>query len=268
MSVRTTIHTNTGEIVHQGSTYSTHSPKRTVASDANYSTMSTVNPNKPPSGVSHSNKFCNYFWSGGSTTVLPTSRIVNAVILAWQALKSFLCLMPIRITEFVLETYCCLPSLFNAQLLAFDSSQFCFSVFAPPSLDPNQKIISLKFLSFLENRSDDDPNQDERNINLSSLSCGNIPLGTIAIDCAASISIFGNLMLLQHIQKIFRSILVHCGATKFYNMHMGNFHSSLWHLHLPLPKTGYYTYPNGVANLLSLTHVSKEYRVYYNSWID
>ena len=99
---------------------------------------------------------------------------------------------------------------------------------------------------------DDDPDKENK-INLSGTSRGNIQFGIIAIDYAASISMFTNLMLLQYIQKLFKSILVHCGATKFCNTHVGNLHSSLWHL--PLPQTGYNAYPNGVLNLLSLAHL-------------
>ena len=53
---------------------------------------------------------------------------------------------------------------------------------------------------------------------------------------------------------------------EFTNTHMGDLHDLL--NHLPVPKEGYYAYKNGVANLLSLAHVSKYYRVYYDSQVD
>ena len=158
-----------------------------------------------------------------------------------------------------------MSSRFNAQQSKTKLSHFCFGIISPPSLDPDQEIVSSKTVSFSENRSGDDHSQGNT-INLSGTSRGNIPLGSIAMDCGASISVFVNLSLLQRIQKLIHSILVHCGAAKFRNSHMGDLHSSLWHL--PLPRTGYYAYPNGVANLLSLAHVSNEYRVYYDSWVE
>ena len=59
---------------------------------------------------------------------------------------------------------------------------------------------------------------------------------------------------------------IHCGSTKFDNTHIGDLHDLL--NHLPLPKGGYYAYKNGVTNLLSLAHVSKDFRVYYDYWVD
>lgn len=151
-----------------------------------------------------------------------------------------------------------MSSLFYAHQSTSKLLHFCFGLIGPPSLDPDHEIVLSKLVTFLENRSGNDGPNKENDINLSGTSRGNVPPGCIAMDCGASISVFANLTLLQHIQKLIRSILVHCGATKFHNTHIGNLHSSLWHL--PLPQTGYYAYPNGITNLLLLAHASKEYR--------
>lgn len=128
--------------------------------------------------------------------------------------------MPNRIIEIVWRRYSCMSSLLNAQHVNFDSSQFYLRLIAPPSFNLDHEIGSSKSVTFLENRSgdDDDPDKEDK-INLFNTPRGNIPLGTIALDCAVSISVFTNLTLLQHIQKLFRLIMVHCRATKYCNKH-------------------------------------------------
>lgn len=135
--------------------------------------------------------------------------------------------MPTRLKNCVRRAYSCLSSLIYAHQSNSKLLHFCFGLIGRPSLDPDHEIVLSKMVTFLENRSVNDDHNEENTINLSGTLRGNIPMGSIAINCGASISVFASLTLLQHIQKLLKSILVQCGATKFRNTHIGDLHSSL-----------------------------------------
>ncbi|OEU08351.1 hypothetical protein FRACYDRAFT_250146 [Fragilariopsis cylindrus CCMP1102] len=93
------------------------------------------------------------------------------------------------------------------------------------------------------------------------------PRTTIAIDSGSSIHIFKDAFLLADIQADENSsISVRTTDSKFQIKDIGRLCDDL--NTLPLPSDGYYFYPNGVANLLSLAMLTDTKRVVMDSAID
>ncbi|OEU10829.1 hypothetical protein FRACYDRAFT_246701 [Fragilariopsis cylindrus CCMP1102] len=93
------------------------------------------------------------------------------------------------------------------------------------------------------------------------------PRTTIAIDSGSSIHIFKDAFLLADIQADENSsISVRTTDSKFQIKDIGRLCDDLDTL--PLPSDGYYFYPNGVANLLSLAMLTDTKRVVMDSAID
>jgi hypothetical protein len=93
------------------------------------------------------------------------------------------------------------------------------------------------------------------------------PRATIALDSGSSIHIFKDAFLLQDIlSDNKRSIGVRTTDSNFRVNNIGCFCEDL--NTLPLPSEGYYYYPNGVANILSLAMIADTKRVFMDSAID
>jgi hypothetical protein len=93
------------------------------------------------------------------------------------------------------------------------------------------------------------------------------PRTSIALDSGSSIQIFKDSFLLTDIQSDDkRSIGVRTTDSKFRVNNIGRLCNDL-NL-LPLPSDGYYYYPKGVANILSLAMIAEEKRVVMDTAID
>jgi hypothetical protein len=93
------------------------------------------------------------------------------------------------------------------------------------------------------------------------------PRATIALDSGSSIHIFKDAFLLQDIiSDTKRSIGVRTTDSNFRVNDIGRLCEDL--NTLPLPYDGYYYYPNGVANILSLAMIADTKRVFMDSAID
>ena len=93
------------------------------------------------------------------------------------------------------------------------------------------------------------------------------PRTTIALDSGSSIHIFKDAFLLADIlSDDSKSIAVRTTDSKFQVNDIGRLCDDL--NTLPLPRDGYYYYPNGVANLLSLAMLTETKRVVMDSAID
>jgi hypothetical protein len=97
---------------------------------------------------------------------------------------------------------------------------------------------------------------------------GNVsPRTTVALDSGSSIHIFKDAFLLMDIQPDDkRSINVRTTDSKFKVNRLGRLCNDL--TALPLPSDGYYYYPNGVANILSLAMIAESKRVVMDTAID
>jgi hypothetical protein len=90
---------------------------------------------------------------------------------------------------------------------------------------------------------------------------------TIALDSGSSIHIFKDAFLLDNIQADHNlSINVRTTDSKFRISDIGRLCDDL--KLLPLPSDGYYFYPNGVANILSLAMIAETKRVVMDTAID
>jgi hypothetical protein len=90
---------------------------------------------------------------------------------------------------------------------------------------------------------------------------------TIALDSGSSIHIFKDAFLLDNIQADHNlSINVRTTDSKFRISDIGQLCDDL--KLLPLPSDGYYFYPNGVANILSLAMIAETERVVMDTAID
>jgi hypothetical protein len=93
------------------------------------------------------------------------------------------------------------------------------------------------------------------------------PRATIALDSGSSIHIFKDAFLLTYIHSDNnRSIGVRTTDSKFRVNDIGHLCDDL--NTLPLPSDGYYFYPKGVANILSLALIAETKRVFMDSAID
>jgi hypothetical protein len=93
------------------------------------------------------------------------------------------------------------------------------------------------------------------------------PRATIALDSGSSIHIFKDAFLLTDIHSDDkRSIGVRTTDSKFRVNNLGSLCDDL--NMLPLPSDGYYFYPKGVANILSLALIAETKRVFMDSAID
>jgi hypothetical protein len=93
------------------------------------------------------------------------------------------------------------------------------------------------------------------------------PWATIALDSGSSIHIFKYAFLLTDIQSDDkRSIGVRTTDSKFRVNNIGHLCNGL--NMLPLPSEGYYYYPKGVANILSLTMIAETNRIVMDTAID
>jgi hypothetical protein len=93
------------------------------------------------------------------------------------------------------------------------------------------------------------------------------PWATIALDSGSSIHIFKDAFLLTDIQSDDKqSIGVRTTDSKFRVNDIGRLCDDL--NMLPLPSKGYYFYPKGVANILSLTMIAETKRVVMDTAID
>ena len=93
------------------------------------------------------------------------------------------------------------------------------------------------------------------------------PRATIALDSGSSIHIFKDAFLLSNIHSDDkRSIGVRTTDSRFRIKEIGRLCDDL--NTLPLPSEGYYFYPNGVANILSLAMIAETKRVVMDTAID
>jgi hypothetical protein len=72
--------------------------------------------------------------------------------------------------------------------------------------------------------------------------------------------------VLKNIKATAKAITIHCGGATVSNNQVGDICDEL--RNLPLPHTGYFFHPTGVANLLSLARVSKDHRVVLDTAIE
>jgi hypothetical protein len=93
------------------------------------------------------------------------------------------------------------------------------------------------------------------------------PRATFALDSGSSIHIFKDAFLLTDIKPDDnQSITVRTTDSKFQISNIGQLCADL--NTLPLPSEGYYFYPKGVANILSLAMIAETKRVFMDSAID
>jgi hypothetical protein len=71
---------------------------------------------------------------------------------------------------------------------------------------------------------------------------------------------------LKNIKATAKAITIHCGGSTVSNNQVGDICDEL--RNLPLPHTGYFFHPTGVANLLSLARVSRDHRVVLDTAIE
>ena len=95
---------------------------------------------------------------------------------------------------------------------------------------------------------------------------GSIPLNTLVLDSGATVNLMNNPAFLKNITETSTAITIHCGGATVSNNQVGEICDEL--RNLPLPHTGYFFHPTGVANLLSLARVSKEHRVCLDTSIE
>ena len=95
---------------------------------------------------------------------------------------------------------------------------------------------------------------------------GSIPLNTLVLDSGATVNLMNNPDFLTNIRSTSKAITIHCGGATVSNNQVGDICNEL--RNLPLPHTGYFFHPTGVANLLSLARVSKEHRVFLDTSIE
>ena len=107
---------------------------------------------------------------------------------------------------------------------------------------------------------------ENRSVDAAPTTRGGVPHNALALDSADSVSIIKDPSLLDQIWDLIKAITIHCGGILTRCHSKGTLSEKL--KHLPLPKEGYIVFPNGVANLISLAVLAKEYRVLYDSSID
>jgi len=95
---------------------------------------------------------------------------------------------------------------------------------------------------------------------------GSIPLNTLVLDSGATVNLMNNPNFLKNIKSTTKAITIHCGGATVSNNQVGDICDDL--RNLPLPHTGYFFHPTGVANLLSLARVSKDHRVVLDTAIE
>ena len=95
---------------------------------------------------------------------------------------------------------------------------------------------------------------------------GNIPLNCLVLDSGATVSILANIEFLKNIFTTKRPLTIHCGGDSIVANQAGSLCDGLEDL--PLPKNGYFHHKNGLANLLSLGLIAKEFRVVLDTSID
>jgi hypothetical protein len=93
-----------------------------------------------------------------------------------------------------------------------------------------------------------------------------IPLNTLVLDSGATVNLMNNPSFLKNITETSSAITIHCGGDTMSNNQVGEICDELQNV--PLPHTGYFFHPTGVANLLSLARVSKDHRVVLDTAIE
>ena len=110
------------------------------------------------------------------------------------------------------------------------------------------------------------PSCNTRSENTGRTSRGGVPDNALALDSAASVSIIKTISFLARVWNLLKTVTIHCGGISTQYNSAGSLSTNL--SHLPLPKDGYIVFPNGVANLISLATLAREFRVLYNSSVD
>jgi hypothetical protein len=98
------------------------------------------------------------------------------------------------------------------------------------------------------------------------LSRGNISLNALVLDSGASLHLMVNEDMLQNVRTDSNPTNIHCGGKSWSNNQVGQLCDEL--RVLPLPQDDLYLHKDGVANLLSLTLLSKSHRVFLDTSID
>ena len=94
----------------------------------------------------------------------------------------------------------------------------------------------------------------------------NVPQNTLALDSGASVHFFSNENLMEKCYELGRASTIHCGGISSSYSTVGILNKEL--KKLPLPQGPVYVTKNGIANLVSLSELAKDYRIVMDTKIE